>query len=285
MPVETIGVIGAGIMGSGIAQVAAVAGYNVVFQDIRDEALSSGMHTIERGLERAQAKQKITAEDAKDALKRIESTTKLSPFDQVDLSIEAVVENVDVKVDIFRELERLCKEEAILSSNTSSIPLTKIAGSIERPERVVGMHFFNPVPAMQLVEIIRAIQTSDAVCATTEEVCRKLGKTPVVMKDSYGFVGNRVLLPMINEAVNCLSEGLASPEDIDKVLVLGMNHPMGPLALADLIGLDTCLHVMEVLFEGFGDPKYRPSPLLRQMVDAGYLGRKSGRGFHEYPSH
>ncbi len=282
MEINRVGVIGAGIMGSGIAQVAATAGYEVLLQDINADSLERGVATIKKSLDRMEAKEKISAEDARAALTRIETTTKLTPFEAVDLSIEAIVENADIKTELFVELERLCREDAILSSNTSSIPLTKIAGATKSAERVVGLHFFNPVPMMRLVEVIRALQTADEVCATAEEFCRKVGKVPVTMKDSYGFVGNRILLPMINEAVNCLSEGIASAEDIDRVMTLGMNHPMGPLALADMIGLDTCLHIMEVLYEGFGDPKYRPSPLLRQMVDAGYFGRKTGRGFHEY---
>ncbi len=282
MQVNGIGVIGAGIMGSGIAQVAAAAGYQVVMQDLSEEALERGMAAINKSLERLESKQKISADDRMTTLERIRTTTDLAPFAEVDLAVEAVVESLDVKNKIFAELESLCRDDAILASNTSSIALTKIAGRLERPQQVIGMHFFNPVPMMKLVEVIRALQTSDEVCAATEEVCRKLGKTPVTMKDSYGFVGNRILLPMINEAIYCLAEGLASAEDIDNVMKLGMAHPMGPLALADLIGLDTCLHVMEVLHEGFGDPKFRPSPLLKQMVDAGYLGRKSGRGFHDY---
>ncbi len=282
MQVNAIGVIGAGIMGSGIAQVAAGAGYSVVLQDLSEEALERGVAAINKSLERLEAKEKISADDRMTTLERIRTTTDLAPFAEVDLAVEAVVERLDVKNKIFAELESLCRDDAILASNTSSIVLTKIAGALERPQQVIGMHFFNPVPMMKLVEVIRALQTSDEVCAATEEVCRKLGKTPVTMKDSYGFVGNRILLPMINEAIYCLAEGLASAEDIDNVMKLGMAHPMGPLALADLIGLDTCLHVMEVLHEGFGDPKFRPSPLLKQMVDAGYLGRKSGRGFHDY---
>ena len=285
MEINRVGVVGAGIMGSGIAQVAAMAGYEVLLHDIKAESLDQGIATIKKSLDRMESKQKISADDARAALDRIEATTELKPFATADLSIEAIVEIADVKTELFTELERLCREDTILSSNPSSIPLTKIAGAIKSPQRVVGLHFFNPVPVMRLVEVIRALQTSDEVCASAEAFCHRIGKDPVTLKDSYGFVGNRVLLPMINEAVNCLAEGIASAEDVDRVMTLGMNHPMGPLALADMIGLDTCLHIMEVLYEGFGDPKYRPSPLLRQMVDAGYLGRKTGRGFHLYEGH
>jgi 3-hydroxybutyryl-CoA dehydrogenase len=282
MQVSTVGVVGAGTMGNGIAQAFAVAGYDVVMRDISEEFVQRGLNTIRKSLDRLAAREKITAEAKDAALSRIRTTTTLDPLADRDLVIEAALENVELKVSLFQELDRLCKPGAILASNTSSISLTKIAAATKRPDHVVGMHFFNPVPMMKLVEVIRALQTADEVCRTVEEISRKIGKTPHTVKDSYGFVVNRVLVPMINEGVNCLYEGLAQPEDIDEVMKLGANHPMGPLALADLIGLDIVLNVMETLYQGFEDPKYRPSPLLKQMVDAGYLGRKTGRGFYRY---
>jgi 3-hydroxybutyryl-CoA dehydrogenase len=282
MQVNTVGVVGAGTMGNGIAQAFAVAGFDVVMRDISDEFVQRGLNTIRKSLDRLAAREKITAAAKDAALARIHPTTSLEPFADRDLIIEAALENVELKVRLFQELDRLCKAGAILASNTSSISLTKIAAATKRPDHVIGMHFFNPVPVMKLVEVIRALQTADEVCGTVEEVSRKIGKTPHTVKDSYGFVVNRVLVPMINEGINCLYEGLAQPEDIDEVMKLGANHPMGPLALADLIGLDIVLNVMETLYQGFEDPKYRPSPLLKQMVDAGYLGRKTGRGFYRY---
>lgn len=282
MQIQKVGVVGAGTMGSGIAQAFAVAGFDVVMRDINEQFVQRGLGTIRKSLERLASRDKITA-DAKDAaLARIQTATALEPFADCDLIVEAALEEVGLKVALFKDLDAICKPEAILASNTSSISLTKIAAATKRPGRVIGMHFFNPVPMMKLVEVIRALQTDDDVCAAVEEVSRKVGKVPHVVKDSYGFVVNRVLVPMINEGVNCLYEGLAQPEDIDEVMKLGANHPMGPLALADLIGLDIVLNVMETLYQGFEDPKYRPSPLLKQMVDAGYLGRKTGRGFYDY---
>jgi 3-hydroxybutyryl-CoA dehydrogenase len=282
MQISKVGVVGAGTMGSGISQVFAQAGYQVVMRDIADAYVQKGVASIGKNLDRLVSRNKITAEDKDKALARISGTTELAAFADVDLVVEAALENVDLKTKLFHELDDLCKKDAILSTNTSSISVTKIAAATKRPDQVIGMHFFNPVPVMQLVEIVRALQTGDAVCSVIEEVSKKLGKTPIVVKDSYGFVGNRILLPMINEAVNCLYEGLANPEQIDEVMKLGMNHPIGPLALGDLIGLDVCLNVMETLYQGFEDPKYRPCPLLKQMVDAGYLGRKTGRGFYRY---
>lgn len=282
MDIRKVGVVGAGTMGNGIAQVFATAGYNVIMRDIKDEFVARGLATIRKSLERMASRAKITPEAKDAALGRIETTTEMSALADCDLVIEAALEDVTLKVQIFRELDAIVKPGAILATNTSSISVTKVAAATKRPDHVVGMHFFNPVPMMQLVEVIRALQTSDEVCRITEEVSRKVGKTPHTVKDSYGFVGNRVLIPMINEAINCLYEGLAGPEDIDSVMKLGMNHPMGPLALCDLIGLDITLNVMETLYQGFEDPKYRPSPLLKQMVDAGYLGRKTGRGFYTY---
>jgi 3-hydroxybutyryl-CoA dehydrogenase len=243
------------------------------------------MKTIGKNLDRLVSRGKMTEDDKAALLGRIKTTTALDPLADVDIVIEAILEVVDIKLQLFRDLDQLCKDSAILATNTSSISVTKIAAATKRPEHVIGMHFFNPVPMMKLVEIIMALQTSEEICSVVEEVSKTLGKNPVTVKDSYGFVGNRILLPMINEAVNCLYEGLAKPADIDEVMKLGMNHPMGPLALADLIGLDICLHVMETLYQGFDDPKYRPSPLLKQMVDAGYLGRKTGRGFFQYEAH
>ncbi|HRW60009.1 MAG TPA: 3-hydroxybutyryl-CoA dehydrogenase [Defluviicoccus sp.] len=282
MEIRKVGVVGAGTMGNGIAQVFAIAGYNVVMRDIKDEFTARGLATIRKSLERMASRAKITPEAKDAALGRIEVTTEMSALADCDLVIEAALEDVSVKAQIFRELDAIVKPGAILATNTSSISVTKVAAATKRPDHVIGMHFFNPVPMMQLVEVIRALQTSDEVCRITEEVSRKVGKTPHTVKDSYGFVGNRVLIPMINEAINCLYEGLAGPEDIDSVMKLGMNHPMGPLALCDLIGLDITLNVMETLYQGFEDSKYRPSPLLKQMVDAGYLGRKTGRGFYTY---
>jgi 3-hydroxybutyryl-CoA dehydrogenase len=282
MQIEKVGVVGAGTMGNGIAQVFAAAGYSVLLQDVLDPALKRGIGTIEKNLDRLIKKNAVSAQDKTAALERIQATVDLAALAPVDLVIEAATENIDLKLKIFRDLDRTCKPEAILATNTSSISVTKIAAATSRPERVIGMHFFNPVPLMSLVEIIRALQTSDEVYTIIDGVAHKLGKTPVKVKDSFGFVANRILLPMINEAVYCLYEGLASAEEIDTAMKLGANHPIGPLALADLIGLDTCLAIMEVLANGFADSKYRPCPLLKQMVDAGYLGRKSGRGFYSY---
>ncbi len=282
MEINTVGVVGAGTMGSGIAQVFAAAGYTVVMQDLEERFVAKGMAAVGKSLDRLVSRDKMTAEARDALLSRIRTTTTLDAFADADLIVEAVVEDPTIKVDLFTRLDQICKPEALLTSNTSSISLTKIAAATRRPDQVIGMHFFNPVPVMRLVEIVRALQTGDGVCSEIEEVSRKIGKDPVVVRDSYGFVGNRILLPMINEAINCLYEGLAPAKDIDEIMKLGMNHPIGPLALGDLIGLDVCLHVMETLYQGFEDPKYRPCPLLKQMVDAGYLGRKTGRGFFRY---
>jgi 3-hydroxybutyryl-CoA dehydrogenase len=280
--IRKIGIVGAGTMGNGIAQVCAAAGYDVIMHDIKEEFVARGLATVRKNLDRMVGRGKISAE-AKDAtLARIQTSTTLGKFADRDLVIEAIIEQFEAKAHLVRELDGICAETAIFATNTSSISITKIAAVSKRPERVIGMHFFNPVPVMQLIEVIRALQTADAVCETIEQISRGIGKIPHTVKDSYGFVVNRVLVPMINEAVNCLYEGLAQPEDIDDVMKLGANHPMGPLSLADLIGLDIVLNVMETLYKGFDDPKYRPSPLLKQMVDAGYLGRKTGRGFFRY---
>jgi 3-hydroxybutyryl-CoA dehydrogenase len=282
MTITTIGVIGAGAMGSGIAQTFAAAGFPVLLQDLRAEALDRARVGVARSLQRMTAAGKIAPDMAAAALERIETATTLDGMAGRDLVVEAIVENVEVKSALLQKLDAIAREDAVFASNTSSISLTRLAAASKRPERVIGMHFFNPVPVMKLVEIIRALQTSDAVCDAVTDLTRAIGKTPRVSKDSYGFVVNRVLAPMINEAVNCVYEGLASPEDVDEMMKLGANHPMGPLSLGDLIGLDIVLDIMQTLYGGFDDPKYRPSPLLKQMVDAGYLGRKTGRGFFRY---
>ncbi len=282
MDIQKVGVIGAGTMGSGIAQVFAVAGHDVVMCDVSQQAVARGLDAIARNLGHMLARQKISQADRDGALTRVKGATGFEVLADADITVEAATENEPLKLKIFGDLDRICKPGTILASNTSSISLTRIAGATRRPARVIGMHFMNPAPVMQLIEIVRALQTSDEVYHEVEALSRKLGKTPVSVKDSPGFVSNRVLLPMINEAVYALYEGLATPEDIDTVVKLGLNHPMGQLALADLIGLDTCLSVMEVLHAGFNDSKYRPCPLLREMVGAGRLGRKSGRGFYDY---
>jgi len=282
MSIKTVGVIGAGTMGNGIAQVCAVAGLKVIMQDIAETPLQQGLETIAGSLDRMIKKEKISEGDKQNALSNITTATPLEAMAEVDIVIEAATENESLKLQIFEQLDRLCRKDAILASNTSSISLTRIAGATQLAERVIGMHFMNPVPMMALVEIIRALQTSDETYAQVHQLTEQIGKVPVEAKDSPGFVGNRILIPMINEAIFTLHEGIASAEAIDEVMKLGMAHPMGPLALADLIGLDTCLSVTRVLHEGFGDSKYRPCVLLEQMVDAGYLGRKSGRGFFRY---
>jgi 3-hydroxybutyryl-CoA dehydrogenase len=280
--IKNVGVIGAGTMGNGIAQVFAAGGCAVVMTDIDDAAVKRGLNAVTKNLDRMLAKQKITADDKSATLARLKAATTLDAVAGCDVVVEAATERVDLKLKIFADLDRIVQPSAILASNTSSISLTRIAAATKRPAQVIGMHFFNPVPVMQLVELIRAIQTADATFEAVKALALKIGKTPVEVKNSPGFVANRILLPMLNEAVYCLYEGLAKPEDIDTVMKLGMAHPLGPLSLADLIGLDTCLSILEVLYDGFKDPKYRPCPLWREMVDAGRLGRKSGRGFFVY---
>ena len=279
---EVIGVVGAGTMGNGIAQVAARAGYRVVMRDVRDEFLERGLAAIDKSLERDVEKQRLAA-DEKDAIRgRIQTTTSLGPLSDASIVIEAVTENLGVKTELFKTLDQTTPAETILASNTSSISITKLGAATSRADRVIGMHFMNPVPVMKLVEVIRGIATSDNTYETVRALTEKLGKTALDCQDSPGFVSNRVLMPMINEAIFTLYEGVATRESIDGIMKLGMNHPMGPLTLADFIGLDVCLAIMNVMHDGFGDPKYRPCPLLRRYVDAGWLGRKTGRGFYEY---
>ena len=281
MSEQRIGVVGAGTMGQGIAQVVAASGFNVQLYDVADEQLTHAKNAIDKGLEKLVAKEKMTAEGKQEALARLSTTTALDALSDCSVIIEAAPEQPALKEKLFRDLSHL-SSDAILASNTSSLSLTRLAAVCERPERVVGMHFFNPVPVLKLVEVIRAEQTSDATVERIEALTKALGKTAVPVGDAPGFAVNRLLVPMINEAAFIVQEGTATPEAIDDAMKLGAAHPMGPLALADLIGLDVCLAIMEVLQEGFGDPKYRPCPLLKRMVAAGYLGRKSGRGFYIY---
>lgn len=282
MDVEKVMVVGAGQMGAGIAQVCAQAGLSVWMYDVKEEALENGQALIEKLLSRSVEKDRLTASEKNAVLERLTATTTIEDAKQVDVVIEAVVENMDVKKSVFQQLDQVAGEETILATNTSSLPLTEIAAATNRPEKVIGMHFMNPVPVMKLVEIIRAIQTSDATYQTIADMTKKLNKTSVESNDFPGFIANRILMPMINEAIFAVHEGVASVRDVDTVMKLGMNHPMGPLTLADFIGLDTCLYIMEVLYEGFGDSKYRPCPLLKQYVQAGWYGKKSGRGFYTY---
>ncbi|MGM0896875.1 MAG: 3-hydroxybutyryl-CoA dehydrogenase [Bacillota bacterium] len=282
MSIQNVMVIGAGQMGSGIAQVCAQAGFNVKLNDMKQEAYERGIANITKNLSRNVEKGRMTEDEKTQVLGRIQSSLDLKDAHDVDIIIEAAVENMEIKSTIFKTLDEVAPKHAILASNTSSLPITEIAAATNRPEQVIGMHFMNPVPVMKLVEIIRGLATTDEVYQAVEDMTVKLSKTPVEVNDFPGFVSNRILMPMINEAIFTLQEGVATKEAIDEVMKLGMNHPMGPIELADFIGLDTCLYIMEVLHEGFGDSKYRPSPLLRQYVKAGWLGKKTGRGFYEY---
>ena len=282
MGTTTVGVIGAGQMGGGIAQVAAAAGLDVIMNDISAEFVEKGFSVIGKNLARSVEKGKISSDDRQALLSRIRTSVDISDMAEADFVVEAAVEKESLKFDIFRRLDTICPPNTILASNTSSIPIGRIGAQTGRPEKVIGMHFMNPVPVMQLVEVIRGLETADDTFKTTWDLAVKLGKTPAMANDYPGFIANRILLPMINEAVYCLYHGVGSREDIDTVMKLGANHPMGPLALADLIGLDTCLAIMETLYAGFSDTKYRPCPLLRKYVEAGRLGRKTGKGFYSY---
>ncbi|MGD8267053.1 MAG: 3-hydroxybutyryl-CoA dehydrogenase [Desulfobacterales bacterium] len=282
MDVRTFGVVGAGQMGNGIAQVAAASGLDVIMNDIKTAFVQKGMDTIDASLARGVAKGRLGADEKAAILSRIRTSTDLKDMARADFVVEAATEREDLKFGIFRDLDAICPPAAILATNTSSIPIGRIAAQTGRPEKVIGMHFMNPVPVMKLVEIIRGLATTDETFALTWSLSERFGKTPAQANDYPGFIANRILMPMINEAVYCLYHGVGAAEDIDTVMKLGMNHPMGPLALADLIGLDTCLAIMETLSDGFRDSKYRPCPLLRKYVEAGWMGRKSGRGFYRY---
>jgi len=280
--IKKIGVIGAGTMGHGISLVAAKAGYDVIIRDIKDEFVNKGLSRIEKFLNRSVEKGKMTEAEKNKILSKIKGTTKLADLKDADLVVEAIFEDIDVKKDIFKNLDKICKKETLFASNTSTIPITDLASVTSRPESFIGMHFMNSVPLMKLVEVIRGLRTSDQTAKIIKELAEQMGKIPVEVNDGPGFVSNRVLFAMINEAMFCLQDGTGTAESIDSVMKLGMNHPMGPLELADLIGLDVSLNILNVLYDGFNDSKYRPCPFLKKMVQAGYLGRKSGKGFYDY---